>query len=85
MNDTSDSSEADTQDLKLKVRQLAHDLSNSMGILRMAVYYMETAKPEGEKLQTYYGMMNQNLDKMETVLKALRIVADSPSAKGELK
>ncbi len=79
-----DSHEAKTgqDEMQLKLRKIAHDMSNPVGILRMAVYYLETAKPDQEKTVQYYTMMNQNIDKIETLIRQLRIIAGSPSVQG---
>lgn len=76
--ETTQTSEATRQEL----RKLAHDISNPVGILRMAVYYLETARPDAEKCNQYYMMMNQNIDKIEGLIKQLRNLAASPSMQG---
>ncbi len=65
--------------LKLSMRQIAHDLSNPLGTLRMAVYYLETAKPDESKRGEYYTMMAKNIDRIEGMIRQLRIMAGSPS------
>ncbi len=70
------------EEMKQKLRKIAHDMSNPVGILRMAVYYLETAKPDAEKTLQYYTMMNQNIDKIEALIRQLRVIAGSPSAQG---
>ncbi len=73
---------AGLEDMKQKLRKIAHDMSNPVGILRMAVYYLETAKPDPDKTLQYYTMMNQNIDKIEVLIRQLRLVAGSPSVQG---
>ncbi len=73
---------AGSEEIKLKLRKIAHDMSNPVGILRMAVYYLETAKPDQDKTLQYYAMMNQNIDKIEALIRQLRFVAGSPSVQG---
>jgi nitrogen-specific signal transduction histidine kinase len=65
-----------------ELRKLAHDISNPVGILRMAVYYLETARPDAEKCRQYYLMMNQNIDKIEVLIRQLRSIAGSSSVPG---
>jgi nitrogen-specific signal transduction histidine kinase len=67
------------EQVKKEIRQIAHDISNPVGILRMAVYYLSTAKPEEDKRVEYYTMMNQNLDKLESHIRRLREASTSPS------
>jgi nitrogen-specific signal transduction histidine kinase len=66
--------------MKLDIRQVAHDISNPLGILRMAVYFLETAKPDDDKRAQYYSMMSQNIDRIEVLIKQLRVLGGSPSA-----
>ncbi len=65
--------------LKLDVRQIAHDMSSPLGTLRMAVYYLETAKPDESKRAEYYAMMSHNIDRIEDMIRRLRLLAGSPS------
>jgi nitrogen-specific signal transduction histidine kinase len=64
------------------IREIAHDLSNPLGVLRMAVYYLETGEPDEEKRMHYYKMMGQTLDKIETGLHRLRALAVPPGSDG---
>jgi hypothetical protein len=54
------------------VREVTHDLSNRVGILRMAVYYLQSTDPDQERRSQYYTMMNDTLDKTELTLRRLR-------------
>lgn len=54
------------------VREVTHDLSNRVGILRMAVYYLQSTEPDQERRAQYYTMMNETLDKTEVTLRRLR-------------
>ncbi len=58
------------------IREISHDLSNRIGVLRMAVYYLQATEPDQEKRAQYYKMMNDSLDKAETGLKRLRSLVD---------
>jgi nitrogen-specific signal transduction histidine kinase len=68
--------------LNRSIREIAHDLSNPLGILRMAVYYLETGEPDEQKRAHYYKMMGQTLDKIETELRRLRALALPPGPNG---
>jgi hypothetical protein len=57
------------------IRQICHDMSNPIGILRMAVYVLQSAKGDEEKRTRYFLMMNESMDKMEVHLKRLRALA----------
>jgi nitrogen-specific signal transduction histidine kinase len=74
--------QAHIEALNKSIREIAHDLSNPLGILRMAVYYLETGEPDEEKRAHYYKMMGQTLDKIETGLRRLRALAVPPGSNG---
>jgi|WetSurMetagenome_2_1015567.scaffolds.fasta_scaffold04100_7 signal transduction histidine kinase len=69
--------------MRKDVRQICHDLSNPLGILRMAVYFLQSAKGDPEKQAHYFVMMNESIDKMEVQLKRLRSLAVEERAPGE--
>jgi hypothetical protein len=60
------------EEIRAGIREISHDLSNRIGVLRMAVYYLQATEPDQEKRAQYYKMMNESLDKAETGLKRLR-------------
>lgn len=70
--------------LKKSIREIAHDISNPLGVMRMAVYYLETARPDEDKREHYYQVMGQTLDKIETSLKRLRSLSLPPDAGQDL-
>jgi len=63
------------EDMMKEIRQICHDLSNPMGILRMAVYFLQSSHDTPEKRAGYCTMMNESLDTMEVHLKRLRSLA----------
>ena len=66
--------------LKAGIREIAHDISNPLGVLRMAAYYLRTSNPEKEKRDQYYDVINETLDKIEVGLKRLRALREDPAA-----
>jgi nitrogen-specific signal transduction histidine kinase len=74
--------QARIDELNKGIREIAHDLSNPLGILRMAIYYLETGEPDEEKRAYYYKMMGETLDKIETGLRRLRALAVRPDSNG---
>jgi signal transduction histidine kinase len=73
--------------MKNEIRQICHDLSNPLGILRMALYVLQSSKADPEKRAHYFAMMNESLDKMEGHLKKLRTIAvgDQPSGESQAR
>jgi nitrogen-specific signal transduction histidine kinase len=63
------------EDMRKEIRRICHDVSNPLGILRMAVYFLQSSKKDPEKRAEYYVMMNESLDKLEGHLKRLRSLA----------
>jgi hypothetical protein len=62
-------------ELHTQLRQICHDLSNPIGVLRMAVYFLQSSKVDEEKRARYHTIMNESLDKMDFHLRRLRAVA----------
>jgi nitrogen-specific signal transduction histidine kinase len=64
--------------LKSGIREIAHEINNPLGVLRMAVYFLETTDPNSEARARYIRMMNESLDKMDEILKHLSRLRDNP-------
>jgi len=64
--------------LKRGIRDIAHDISNPLGVLQMAVYYLQRGKPDREKQEHYYAMIAQTVDKVESSLMRLRALSENP-------
>jgi len=75
MNATDPGPSAPIDAMRSDLRQICHDLSNPIGIVRMAVYFLQSARGDEQKRAHYYTMMNESLDKMEVHLKRLRDIA----------
>ena len=79
--DQRDPREKQIADLHAGIRQISHDLSNPLGILRMAVYFLQSTKAEAEKREQYLTMMNETIDRVEQQLNRLRALTE-PRAGG---
>jgi hypothetical protein len=66
---------ADFDAVRSEIRQICHDLSNPVGVLRMAVYVMQSSKGDEEKRLRYFGIMNESIDKIDLHLQRLRALA----------
>jgi nitrogen-specific signal transduction histidine kinase len=64
--------------LKSGIREIAHDISNPLGVLRMASYYLQHGKPDMEKQLHYYGVITSTVEKVEDGLNRLRALSDNP-------
>ncbi len=66
--------------LRTDVRQIAHDLSSPLGVLRMVSYYLQTGQLTQEKRDHYFQVIAQNIERVEATLERLRAVTEkSPS------
>jgi nitrogen-specific signal transduction histidine kinase len=81
--DTDREPDTEIESLKLDIRKIAHDLSNPLGTLRMAVYYLENVQPDKDKQGEYFTMMSNNIDRLEGMIRRLRVLAGSPSVDKE--
>lgn len=64
--------------LRSGIRDIAHDISNPLGVLRMASYYLQHGKPDMEKQLHYYGVIASTVEKVEAGLNRLRALSDNP-------
>jgi nitrogen-specific signal transduction histidine kinase len=64
--------------LKIGIREIAHDISNPLGVLRMAAYYLQHGEPEKEKQIHYYGVISNTVEKVEAGLNKLRALGENP-------
>ncbi len=68
--------------LRADVRQIAHDLSSPIGVLRMVAYYLQTGQLTQEKRDHYFTVITQNIERVEAALARLR-AATEPSPTGD--
>ncbi len=65
--------------MKSGIREIAHEINNPLGVLRMAAYLLETTTPDQEKRLHYVNLINTSIDRIEAGLKRLRALRDNPS------
>jgi nitrogen-specific signal transduction histidine kinase len=68
--------------LRAGIRDIAHDISNPLGVLRMAAYYLQTAQPDNEKREQYYKIIGETVGRVEEGLRKLRALAESGGGSG---
>lgn len=64
---------------KSGIREIAHEINNPLGVLRMAAYLMETTNPDEAKRKHYVNLINTSIDRIEAGLKHLRMLRENPS------
>ncbi len=78
-SEDSDEIQHQLEALRTGVRQIAHDISTPLGVLRMVTYYLQSAQPDAEKRDHYMQVINQNVAKVEANLDRLRALTDQSS------
>ena len=58
------------------IREISHDISSPLGVLRMAVFYLQSSGADETKRTEYYQLMNDTIEKVEGCLKRLRGLTD---------
>ena len=67
--------------LRGAIREIAHEINNPLGVLRMATYFLESADPGPEKKAEYFKVMSESIDKIEENLNRLRTIRENPGLK----
>jgi nitrogen-specific signal transduction histidine kinase len=67
------------ESLKSGIKEISHEMSNPLGVIRMAAYFLESTNPEEEKRLHYLKVVSQNLDKIEACLQKLKILRENPT------
>ena len=63
--------------IKAGIREIAHEINNPLGVLRMAAYLMDTSNPDEAKRKHYLNLINTSIDRIETGLKKLRALREN--------
>jgi nitrogen-specific signal transduction histidine kinase len=72
-------SRAQVENLRSGIREVAHEINNPLGVVRMAAYFLESTNPDEEKTAHYFKVINDSLDKIEASLRRLRLLRENPS------
>ncbi len=77
-----DPQDAGAQLLQLKqgIREIAHDISNPLGVLRMAAYYLQHGNPDKDKQDHYYTVIAETVERVEAGLIRLRSLSEHEGA-----
>jgi nitrogen-specific signal transduction histidine kinase len=67
------------ENLKTGMREIAHEINNPLGVMRMAAYFLESGNPDAAKRAQYFKVINDSIDKIEASLKKLKMLRDDPS------
>ena len=64
------------RDLKATIRNVVHDVSSPLGVVRMSVYYLQNGAPDSDKEAHYFTVMGDNIEKIAAGLALLRDMSD---------
>ena len=80
-----DQQEVDAQLVQLKkgIREITHDISNPLGVLRMAAYYLQHGNPDKDKQDHYYSVIAETVERVEASLNKLRSLTDQNVTHGK--
>lgn len=78
-NQTSDAAEQ-LENLKNGIREVSHEINNPLGIIRMAVYFLQTSNPPEEKKMEYFKAIDEGLERIEQSLQQLKLLREQPSS-----
>ena len=76
----SNDQEEQLKDLKAGVREISHEINNPLGIIRMAVYFLQSTNPVGQKREHYFKVIDEGLERIEQSLQRLKSLRENPSA-----
>lgn len=65
--------------LKAGIREVAHEINNPLGVMRMALYMMQAHKGDQAKQEHYVELLNASIERVEAGLKRLRALRENPS------
>lgn len=69
----------DVENLRTGIRELAHEINNPLGIIRMALYFLQTTDPTGEKRDHYFKVIDEGLGRIDESLQRLKALRENPS------
>jgi nitrogen-specific signal transduction histidine kinase len=70
----------DLEVLQTQLREIAHEINNPLGVIRMTAYFLDKGGVTPEKLSEYAGLINQSLDRIEAGMKRLNELRRSGTA-----
>lgn len=68
------------ENLRTGIREVAHEINNPLGIIRMALYFLHTTDPVGEKREHYFKVIDDGLERIDESLQRLKALRENPSA-----
>ncbi len=70
----------EVENLRAGIRELSHEINNPLGIIRMALYFLQTTDPTAEKKEHYLKVIDEGLGRIDESLHRLKALRENPSA-----
>ena len=67
------------ENLRTGIREIAHEINNPLGVIRMALYFLQTTEPSGEKREHYFKVIDEGLERIDDSLQRLKVLRENPS------
>ena len=80
-NKKSDEAFANLEEIRNGIREVAHEINNPLGIIRMAIYFLQTTNPTGEKRDHYFKIIDEGMGRIEQSIERLKMLREDPSKK----
>lgn len=62
------------RELESEFRTFVHSVNNPLGVIRMAVYFLQTAPADHERRDEYFALIGENIDRVEQLVRKARSV-----------
>ena len=67
--------------LRSDIRQIAHDISTPLGVVRLVAHYLEGRPDDESQREHYCQVISQNVAKIEANLDRLRAASDAAASR----
>jgi len=71
--------EGEIESLRAGIREFSHEINNPLGIIRMALYFLQTTDPTGEKREHYFKVIDEGLERIDESLLRLKALRENPT------
>ncbi len=68
----------EVENLRSGIREVTHEINNPLGVIRMAMYFLQTTEPTREKREHYFKVIDEGLEKIDGSLRRLKALRDNP-------
>ena len=69
----------EVDNLRAGIREVAHEINNPLGVIRMALYFLQTTDQTAEKREHYFKVIEEGLERIDESLQRLKGLRENPS------